>query len=282
MRARGLIVVAVIAGLVHVYAEYSLRPLLAGVAGAFALAALAAYAYLTGRPWPVAAVAAALTVAVLLPVFWYERPNEYGWMSYAPLNPQHMPDDLRGGMLHAIEAALIRYRWVGLAILSAAVLLVLAARRWARSRERSGRIMITAAAVAVLMIGVELYTIWDLTDGHLGDVLVWAWPALLAAFIFFGAAVYAGEAIGAVGGALLGMWTLALADTTARQVPALAFYGEERTAVFLQPGLSYSVTTHWSLSDPWAAAYGVILLVGIGLLVVVGPLRQRTVDRVAG
>jgi hypothetical protein len=282
MRARGLIAIAVAAGLVHVYAEYSLRPRLAGPAAALALGALAAYAMLTKRPWPVTAVAYAFAVAVLLPVFWYERPQEFGWMSYAPIDPARLPDDVRAGMLYAIEAELNRFRWMGLAILAAAVLLAVAASRYhAPSSERSSRIMAATAAVAVLMIGVQAYTIWEIADREFGETLKWAWPALLAALVFFGAAVLAGDAVGAIAGTLLGMWTLAFADGLVRQVPALDMYRVPGD-VFLEPGVQYSTSVQWSLSDPWAAAYGIVLLLGIGLLAVATPLRQPAVDRVAG
>jgi len=141
--------------------------------------------------------------------------------------------------------------------------------------------MAATAAVAVLMIGVQAYTIWEIADREFGETLKWAWPALLAALVFFGAAVLAGDAVGAIAGTLLGMWTLAFADGLVRQVPALDMYRVPGD-VFLEPGVQYSTSVQWSLSDPWAAAYGIVLLLGIGLLAVATPLRQPAVDRVAG
>jgi hypothetical protein len=279
MRARGFIVVAALAGLVYVFCEYTLRLRLAGLAGAFAIAALVGYAYVTRRPWSVVAAASALTVALLLPVVWYEPPVEYGWMSYAPASPRAMGDELRAVMREAVEVALVRYRWVGFTILVAAVLFAVAATR--RERERSVRIMIATAAVGVLLLAVQAYTTWEFSDGELGQTLRWAWPALLAALVFLGSAVWSADAVGAVGSTLLGMWTLAVADNVVGQVPALDLYAE-REGTFLEPGLAYSVEGSWSLSDPWAATYAVVLLLGVGLLAVVGPPQQQAADRVAG
>jgi hypothetical protein len=280
MRARGFIVVAALAGLVYAFAECTQHPRLAGLAGAFALAALAAYAYVSRRPWPVTAAAGALTVAILLPVVWYERPDEYRWTSYGPpLLPDEMSDEQQAVVREATEVALVRFRWMSLAILVAAVLLAVAVARL--KRERSGRIMIATAAVAVLLLGVEAYTIWDISDGGIGQPLWWAWPALLASVVFLGSAIWSADAVGAVGGTLLGTWALAFADDVARHVPAYEGYANGGEA-FLAPGLQYSVNTSWSLADPWAATYAVVLLLGAGLLAVAGPLREPAVDRVAG
>ncbi len=277
MRARGFVVIAAVAGLVYAYGSYALWERWSAVASGIALMALAAYAVETRRPWPVAAVAAALAVAVTLPLFWYEQPFEFGWTSYAPLGLENLPDEVRAGFRHATENLLVKYRWVGLASLAAALLLAYAASK--RQRERSGRIMIAAAVVAVLMVGVELYNFVGIGD-ELGETLFWAWPALLAALVFLGAAVLAGDAVGAVAGTLLGMWALTFADTVARTVPVLHLY-DGRDA-FLEPGVSVAVTTQWSLTDPWAALVAVVLLLGVGLLVVLGPLHRPAMDRVAG
>src|SRR5687768_10905273 len=112
MRARGLLVVAVVAGLSFVYGEYTLSQQLAAVSGAVTLAAIAAYATVNARPWPLVVALAALGLAVLLPALWYEVPYEFGWFAYGPSGGR-LTDDLRQSLLHATEQGLVRYRWIG-------------------------------------------------------------------------------------------------------------------------------------------------------------------------